>query len=164
MKEGKSKFVYIFLIAALSVYALHPLFNKYTFSGHDMVSHIERCIELKYALAHGIIYPRIFTNLCYGYSTPILNYQSPLFYYAVCIVDLFRNNIISSLKFVLGVCLLLSGLFMYQLVRYLWDDKAGVIAGLLYIYTPYHISQLYVRASLTEFFAVTLFPMLTYQL
>ncbi|MBU1626295.1 glycosyltransferase family 39 protein [bacterium] len=125
-----------------------------------MPDHITRCVELQYSLEHGVIFPRIFTNLCYGYSTPILNYQSPLFYYAVCLVDFLVNNITFSIKVVCALCFILSSFFMYQLVRYLWSDRAGIIAGLLYIYTPYHISQIYVRASLTEFFAVTLFPLI----
>jgi len=160
-KSGKVK--NLIIISFLSVFAIYPLFNTDTFVGHDMPDHITRCEELKYSLEHGVFFPRIFPNLCYGYSTPIFNYQSPLFYYAVCFAAFFAGKITVAIKIICALCFILSGIFMYQLVRYLWNDTAGIIAGVLYIYTPYHISQIYVRSSLTEFFAVTFFPLLMLQ-
>jgi len=161
---SSSSFKYILLLSLLSIFAIYPLLHEQLFTGHDMPDHIARCVELKYSLENGVFFPRIFSNLCFGYSVPILNFQSPLFYYAVWIVDLFTNNIAEALKLLCALCFIFSGIFMFYLVRYIWkDERASLIAGLLYIYTPYHISEIYVRASLTEFFAVTLFPLLLLQ-
>ena len=48
---------------------------------------------------------------------------------------------------------------MYRFARRLWGPWPGLIAGLLYVYAPYHLADIYVRAAFAEFVAFVIFPL-----
>jgi len=66
---------------------------------------------------------------------------------------------VSAVKAVFAFSLLFSGVTMFLFVRRFMGSRAGLLAGLVYIYIPYHIVDVYVRASLAESLALAFFPL-----
>jgi hypothetical protein len=68
-------------------------------------------------------------------------------------------DFVSSVKIVFGLSIVLSGLTMYLFVRRLMGPKAGLVAALVYVYVPYHVFDLYVRAALAESVTFVFIPL-----
>ena len=102
----------------------------------------------------------IWTNY-FGTGTPYLQFYGFLFFYLVGAVDLFVRDLFLSLKVVLGVSHVVSGLGMYLFVRFLCRSRrAGFVAGLAYVLSFWHTQQVLVmgRLPLSVVYAILPFP------
>ena len=98
----------------------------------------------------GVWYPRWSPDFAFGYGYPFFNIYGPLSSYAGEAFHLVGLDIVASVKVVFGLSAVLSGLTMYLFVRHLLGRPAGLVAALTYVYLPYHLFDLYVRAALAE--------------
>jgi hypothetical protein len=64
-----------------------------------------------------------------------------------------------AIKLVFGLSLIASGLTMYLFARDLLGRPAGFLAGLVYVYLPYHLFDIYVRAALAESVGLVFVPL-----
>jgi hypothetical protein len=64
-----------------------------------------------------------------------------------------------SVKAVLGLSVLLSGLAMYGFVRSWLGRNAGLVAAVAYMAIPYHLVDVYVRAAMAESVALIFLPL-----
>ncbi|MBR2289521.1 MAG: hypothetical protein IJ867_02670 [Clostridia bacterium] len=65
----------------------------------------------------------------------------------------------SGYKLVLFLGLLASGVAMYYFAKKITDDRnVGVLAGVLYMVMPYHLTDMYIRGSLGEFLSFIFIP------
>lgn len=158
MNRESAKYVFVLLI--LSVFFTAPLLNSHFLVPHDNEYHIVRLIELDKSISDGEIYARWLPDLAYGYGYPLFNYYSPLIYYLAEIVHLSGFNFFNSLKAIYFLGTILGGLFMFLYAREIFGNNAGLVAGVAYIYVPYHIVDVYVRGALPEFFSFAFFPLL----
>jgi hypothetical protein len=51
---------------------------------------------------------------------------------------------------------------MYLLGRRLYSPAAGLLAGVVYVYVPYHLATVYVRGAFSEAWALALYPLITW--
>ncbi|MCQ3979727.1 MAG: hypothetical protein DPW09_40430, partial [Anaerolineae bacterium] len=98
----------------------------------------------------GVWYPRWAPDFAFGHGYPFFNIYGPLSSYLGEIFHLAGLDIVNSVKVVFGLSALLSGLTMFLFVRRLLGPAPGLIAALTYVYIPYHLFDLYVRAALAE--------------
>lgn len=101
----------------------------------------------------------------YGY--PQFNYYPPSVYYFAEIFHLLGFQFIDSVKIIFALGFITSALAMFILTRSLFGNWAGFVAAILYTYIPYRALEVYVRGALSEFWALTFFPVIfwsTYQL
>jgi hypothetical protein len=69
-------------------------------------------------------------------------------------------DLVTSVKLVFGLAWVLSGLAMYGFVKRIFENRgAAFLAGLLYVFMPYHLVDVYVRAALAESVALVLLPL-----
>ena len=66
---------------------------------------------------------------------------------------------VSAVKVVFALSVLGSAAAMYLFVRRLLGRAAGLVAALVYVYAPYHLFDLYVRAALAEAFSCIFIPL-----
>lgn len=143
--------LYFWLTLLLSLPVLGPLLQPgYYWGAHDARHSVYYLHQFNQAIQEGIWYPRWTPDLAFGYGYPLFNIYGPLSTYAGQVFVLAGLDIVTAVKIVFGLSAVLSGLTMYFFVRRLLNPAAGLIAALTYVYIPYHIFDLYVRAALAE--------------
>ena len=142
---------YFWLTLLLSFPVVGPLLQPgYFWGAHDARHSVYFLHQFDRAIRDGIWYPRWAPDFAFGYGYPFFNIYGPLSSYLGEILHLAGLDIVSAVKVVFGISALLSGLTMYLFVRRLLGAPAGLIAALTYVYIPYHLFDLYVRAALAE--------------
>ena len=151
----------IILVLLLSFWAIRPLFVSGFFPMHDDTQ-VARVFEMGKMLKDGIFPVRWVPDLGYGYGYPIFNFYAPLAYYVGALFILLGFDALTATKIMMGIGILLSGIFMYLLAREFWGEIGGVLSGLFYVYAPYHALDIYVRGDVAEFWAYAFVPLMFY--
>jgi len=159
MRFKKASIIYcLLLIVCLSYFAVRPLFHSGFFPMHDDTQ-VVRVFEMAQSLKDGQFPVRWVAGLGYGFGYPLFNFYAPLAYYFGAFFILAGFNALIATKIMFGFGLVAAGVFMYFLVKEFWGSAAGVVAGLFYIYAPYHAVDVYVRGAVGEFWAMVFLPL-----
>lgn len=149
----------LLLLLLLTAFAWIPLLAPgYFMRAHDAGHSLFWLVEFDAAIRDGFLYPRWAPDHALGFGYPLWIFYAPLAYYVAEFFHLIGFGIAAAIKITWAVAFILSGVTMYRFARKLWGPGPGLIAGLLYVYAPYHLVNIYVRAALAEFFAFALFP------
>jgi hypothetical protein len=147
------------IVLGLTVPVLWPLVGPAYLSSHDGLHHLFRLLDLDWCIRGAVLYPRWLPHLGFGYGYPVLNYYAPLSYYTAEAFHLLGAGFVDSIKLTYAVGFLGSGVTMYLFAKEHMGRIPGVLAGLVYIYLPYHLADAYVRGALAEFLAFPFFPL-----
>ena len=137
-----------------------PLLQAAPLCTDDGALHLFRTVALDRAIGDGLLYPRWFPDLAYGYGFPFFNYREPLGYYAIEAAHLLGASFPLALNLVLALGVLLSGQTMLLWVSDIFDRPAGFIAGLVYMAAPYTLIGAIARANQPEVIALALLPLI----
>ena len=148
----------LLLVILFSFWAIKPLLNPGFFPMHDDTQ-VARVFEMKKALSDGMFPVRWVPDLGYGFGYPIFNFYAPFAYYIGAFFMFLGFDGLIATKIMIGLGTVLAGVFMYLFAREFWDETGGVIAGLLYIYAPYHALNIYVRGAIAELWAYAFIPL-----
>lgn len=164
------------LLLLLGTFALAPLFAPgYFYSAHDGRHSVFYQIMFHASLRDGALWPRWAMHHIQGYGYPTFVIQAPLGFYLTEIFVLLGAGFTTAAKMSWAVGFYASGLGMYALVAHWLETNgrkerngeqgagrlhqlAAVVAGLVYIYIPYHIADMYVRAALNDTLLFAWFP------
>lgn len=130
--------------------------------GHDTFFHLSRIEGLATSIKHHDYLPSIYPlkNNGFGYISPM--FYADVLLYPFAIVYLWGVSIVSSYKLVIYVWTFLACLSMmycvYRLSRK--SVKASILAGILYTFNNYHVSDVFVRGALGEVQALIFLPLL----
>lgn len=142
---------YLWLTLLLSLPVIGPLLQPgYFWGAHDARHSVYFLQQFVIALRDGVWYPRWAPDFAFGYGYPFFNIYGPLSSYVGAALHLIGFELVTAVKIVFGLSALLSGLTMYLFGRRLLGPASGLIAALVYVYLPYHLFDLYVRAALAE--------------
>lgn len=142
---------YLWLTLLLSLPVIGPLLQPgYFWGAHDARHAVYFLYEFDQAIRDGVWYPRWSPDFAFGYGYPFFNVYGPLSFYAGEALLFAGLDLVASVKIIFGLAAILSGLAVYLLVKRLLGDPAGLVAALTYVYIPYHLYDLYVRADLAE--------------
>lgn len=148
------------LILLLSVPAVAPLTHPgYFWGAHDARHSVYFLLEFDRSFRDGVLYPRWMPDFNFGYGYPFFNIYSPGAFYLSEFLHLAGMDLVTATKVVFGLGLLLSGLTMYLYSRRLLGTGGGLVAAIAYVYIPYHLVDVYVRAALAESLAFVFFPL-----
>lgn len=150
----------IFVILALSLFIIWPLFLPGYFSHHDDLQ-IMRIFEMRRCLQDLQIPCRWVPDMGYGNGYPLFNYYNPFPYYIGGILSFLLPFIISA-KILFFIPLLLAPVAMYFLAKEIFGKTGGFFAGLLYMFAPYRALDTYVRGAISESFAIAIIPLVAY--
>jgi len=151
---------YLVLTLILSLFAIGPLLQPgYYWGAHDARSHVYFLFEFTQSIQDGILWPRWGPDWAFGYGYPFWNIYGPLAYYVGAGVHSLGLDVVSAVKVVFGLSVLGSAAAMYLFMRRLLGRPAGLVAGLVYVYVPYHLFDLYVRAALSEAVSFVFIPL-----
>lgn len=116
------------------------------------------------AFRNGQIPTRFLGQLNNGYGYPIANFAYPGFLYLGIPFHAAGIGVVETIKILLGVSLIGSGLFTFFWLRKFASSFAAFIGALVYIYVPYHLYDVYTRGSVGEVLALVVVPFILWQL
>jgi len=151
---------HLLLVWLLTVPALAPLVQPTLIRTADGLLHLYRVVALDYALAGGgPLFPRWLPDLAYGYGFPLFIFYAPLSYYITLALSWVTPTATTAFNSALGLALLLAGSSAYLFVKTLFGPKAGLLAGVAYIYAPFQLTNIFSRGGLPAAWAMALFPL-----
>ena len=165
----------LILLLALTVLAMAPLLGSgYFLSAHDGRHSVFFVAMFDEAIRDGALWPRWAMHHSQGYGYPTFVIQAPFAFYVAEIFILLGAGITNAVKLTWGVSTVAAAWGMYVLVR-AWTEAhpgnpqlairnsqfatlAAVLAALLYVFIPYRLLDMYVRAALAETMLLAWFP------
>lgn len=151
------------ILTSASFIASLPLLTDFLFWGHDLDFHLNRILALANGLEAGHIFVPIQTEVLNGYG-----YASPLFYSQLF---LYLPAILYNLAVPMQVCyqiyaifvnILTCGIAYYSFKGIVQDNQIAAVGTLLYLLSPYRITNFYIRAAVGEYTAMAFFPLIVY--
>ncbi len=152
---------YLALLVLFSCFAIGPLLQPgYFWGAHDGRHSVYFLFEFNRAIQDGIFYPRWMPDFTFGYGYPFFNIYGPGAFYLSEAFYLLLSDYVVATKIVFAFAILLSGPAMFGFIKRLTGSSpAAFLSGLAYVYIPYHIADIYVRAALAESFALIFLPL-----
>ncbi len=154
----------LILLFVLSAFALAPLASPgYFFGAHDADHSVFFLVEFDKAIRDGALWPRWGPDHALGYGYPLWLLYAPLAYYVAEGFHLLGLGFTAAVKAAWALGFVFGGWGMFLLLRR-WFGRgpagraAALVGGLLYVYAPYHLLTITVRAAFAEFSAMAWFP------
>ncbi len=104
-------------------------------------------------------YPGWATDQALGYGYPTFVLYPPLAYYVAEVFHLLGAGKIVAIKWTWALATMGAGLAMYAYARQVMGRQRGLLAAIVYVYVPYHLADIYVRAALAEYGAFVWMPL-----
>jgi len=152
-----TRHIFFFLVLAILPALVFLLPDGY-FASSDGMIHLYRLFELDRAIGEGVFFPRWFPLSAYGYGLPVLNYYPPLMYYLAEVFHLLGAGYIAAIKLTIATTLALAAFSMFLFARAWLSERAAFVAAIAYAYSPYLLSDAYVRGNFPEMLAMSLLP------
>jgi hypothetical protein len=149
------------LVVLFGLIVLSPLLQPgYFWGAHDARHDVYFIFQYDKSVQDGIWFPRWSPDWTFGYGYPFFIVYGPL---ATFIGELFHHFLglgyEASVKAVLGLSIILSGLAMYGFVRSWLGRNAALVAAVAYMTIPYHLVDVFVRAAMAESVALVFLPL-----
>jgi hypothetical protein len=150
----------LWLVVAFCLLAAAPLAGPdYFFDAHDAPNTVFFLTEFDAALRDGVWYPGWATDQALGYGYPTFVLYPPLAYYVAEGFHLLGATKVAAVKWTFALATVGAGLAMYAYGRRLLGRWPGFLAAVVYVYMPYHLVDIYVRAALAEYSAFVWMPL-----
>lgn len=163
MKElikRKRKLIDIIIIILVASFLCIPLLksnlNVYL---DDGVQHIARAYETLNDFKVGHAFSKVISSLTnnFGYSWDL--FYGPVSSYGIMLLSIFSGNVIVGYKLLCYFAMILSGIFMYKFMfSFINNRDASLLASILYMTFPYHLTDLYTRNALGEYLSFIFIP------
>ncbi len=152
---------YLILLILFSLFAISPLLAPgYFWGAHDGRHSVYFLFEFDRSIQDGIYYPRWAPDYTFGYGYPMFNIYAPGALYVSEAFHLLGFDFVTATKIVFALAIVLSGVAMFAFIKRLTgSSQAAFLSGLAYVYIPYHIADVYVRAALAESVALIFLPL-----
>ena len=151
---------YLWLVLAFSLFVVLPLAGPdYFFNAHDAPHSVFFLTEFDAALRDGVWYPGWATDQALGYGYPTFVLYPPLAFYVAEGFHFLGASKVAAVKWTWALATVGAGLAMYLWVRHLVGRQGGLLASVVYLYMPYRLADIYVRAALAEYCAFVWMPL-----
>lgn len=154
-----------FLLILISFLPLISIFRQGVYESGDFNIHIYRAMEFYNSLTEGNFMPSWAGNLNATYGYPLFIFNYPLPYYLLTFFHFLGFTFITSMKLLLSLTLITSGIFMYLFSRNLFKNNlAAFTSAIFYIFAPYHLIDLHFKVVIGELLSFTLLPIIFFYL
>jgi len=156
----------LLLVLGLTLFTVIPLLrNPGLPNGPDVLYHSYRVAEMNRSWSQGLLFPTWAEGFYLGYGSPLFHFYARLTY---VITSLFHAVLglgaLDALRALLVLSLLGCSSGMYLFAKRRFGRLSGVIAGLLYVYSPYLMyTEAYARGTYPELLSFALFPWLLWR-
>jgi hypothetical protein len=159
MRKFLKNNIFLILTVLLSVPSVVALFH-FGFYGASDDLHVAWLFEMDKIIRMGQIPPRFVPDLSFGFGYPLFNFAFPLPFYLGEIFHLVGFTLVDSIKIVFGLSLIGSGVAMYLLLNQFVSKFFSLAGTLVYVYTPYRSTDVYIRGAFGESLTFVFLPLL----
>ncbi len=99
-------------------------------------------------------------DMGYQYGYPQFNFYPPSVFYIGGLLNLIGIQVIDAVKILFILGFILSALTMFLFLKDLLGKWPAFVGAMLYSIVPYKATEVYVRGSLSEFWAFVFFPLI----
>ncbi len=145
-------------VVLFGVVSASPLMKAYMTCSDDGVFHIHKALGLETLIKLGHWFPRWTPHMAHGFGYPLYNFYAPLSSYVLAGIHNLGPIYPLALHIALGMCIALSGLAVFYLVRDYWGPWSGLVAAVVYQTSPYVAFNVLFRGALAETMAISLMP------
>ncbi len=148
----------IFIVAIIGM--LSYFINPYN-ENDDTQYHMVNILEFKNQFLENPFNTKIVGGIAndFGYGTRL--FYPPLAHTSVALIDIVIDNIEISFKAFNFLIVFLSGLAIYYLAKKIFEnDKISVLAAIIYMLFPYHLSDVFIRDALAETLVFVFIPII----
>ena len=161
-ERRKKRIIFWGIVGIIGVVSV-PLLTDYCMNGMDLIFHLIRIEGVKKGLLSGQMPVRIQPNWFSGYGYASSVFYGDTFLVLPALLRMIGLPIQAAYKLFLLVLNIATALVAYVCFKNSFRDSwAGLIAAMLYTWSPYRIYDLYGRAALGEAIALTFLPILCY--
>jgi hypothetical protein len=149
------------LVLLFAIAVIAPLLQPgYFWGAHDARHDVYFIQQYGLSFREGIFWPRWSPDWTFGYGYPFFTVYAPLStFVGVLFNQIGGLGYEASVKAVLALSIVGSGLAMYGFARSWLGRWAGVVAAVAYMTVPYHLVNVFVRAAMAESFALAFLPL-----
>lgn len=152
------------LLALMGLIVAYPLLRPVMVCGADFPGHLAHAVELDRLTSQGIWYPRWAPDFVFGYGYPTFNFYPPLPRYLAVALHRLGLPLRDAVNSSMALALMLAGPAMYVLARSIYGERAGMAAGLAFVFAPYLANDALQRYALGETLALSLMPIVFWAL
>lgn len=163
ISKQKATVITLGLFFILSFPAIKDMLLPHYFPMHDDLQ-ILRLKAMDDCIMDRQIPCRWIKDAGFGYGYPMFNYYPPLPYYVAEGLHLLGMDYFWSIKITFVLSFILSGLFMFALLRRFVSNAGALTGALFYVWAPYHSVDVYVRGAMNEAWGLTFFPLILFAL
>jgi hypothetical protein len=159
----KNKIFWIISVIVITIPAFLSLLRPGLYPMQDD-HHVFRMFEMNKCFNDGQIPCRWIPDAGYGYGYPQFNFYAPAIYYFGQLFYTLGFQFVDVIKILIVLGFMLGATGMYILTKEFFGNFAGFVAASFYTFAPYKAQQIYVRGSLSEFWASVFFPLILWSL
>jgi hypothetical protein len=154
--------VHVLLVALLCAIAAAPLLKPgYFWGAHDARHDVFFIFQYLRGIEGGDWLARWSPDFSWGYGYPFFLIYGPLTsFLGAILVGFLRFGYTQAVEVLFAAAIIASGLAMYGYVRSWLGRNAAVVAAVTYVFLPYRLVEVYVRASLAEYVALMWLPLI----
>lgn len=163
MEKLKYSYLWIVLVVLFTLPAVWNLLRSGFFPMQDdlqafRIQQMDKCFQ------DGQIPCRWVPDAGYRYGYPQFNYYPPSVYYVGAIMHNVGFQYIDAVKILFVLGYIASAVAMFVLVDSLIGSWPAFVSSILYTYVPYKAVEVYVRGAMSEFWALTFFPLILWSI
>lgn len=156
----ENKWIHFFIIIIIGICLSIPLCKIQIRDTHDGCLHMLRLIGTIDTLKIGQFPPLINQNYCNGSGYSMNLFYPPLVTYIPLLFKLIAPTYAVTLKIYASVCIILSGITMYQFVYQVTKKRSiALFSAIFYLIAPYKLANVYKRFAIGEFTAMVFIPL-----
>lgn len=159
-------FKFLIIVLAISIFACQPYLNNMLIYTHDLGYHLNRIMEISKNLDIKVfpsfIHSGLLNNL--GYANSIF-YPEIFLYIPAILMSLFNLHVLTVYKIFLIMITFFTFITTYISAKGIFRKKGTAwIASLLYVFSLYRLTDIYVRGALGEILSFIFIPLIFYGL
>lgn len=154
--------LFVLLLVILLVPAIFPFVKPgfiVTDDGGWMIIRLSAFFD---TIRDGQIPARFIERLNFGYGYPVANFLYPGYLYIGSIIHITGFNFTESVKILFSLSIIFSGIFSFIWLRRLFTNVDAFIGAVVYVYSPYHLFDIFKRGSLGEALSISVLPLALY--
>ncbi len=160
MKNIKRQIPALTYTLFLTVLVLYPyLVKDFLAIEHDTFFHLSRIENLSISIRNGDFFPALypFENNGFGYASPL--FYSDFFLIVPALLHIASLSLINAYKLAVFCATLIGAIGMLKLSFAMTQDQnASMVSTAAFMFSNYHITDIFVRGALGEIFALAALP------
>jgi hypothetical protein len=162
MTERRADRVHVLLVILLCAIAAAPLLKPgYFWGAHDARHDVYFIFQYLRGIEGGDWLARWSPDFSWGYGYPFFLIYGPFTsFLGAVLVGFVGVGYTQAVEILFGAAIIVSGLAMYGYIRSWLGRNAGLVAAVAYVFLPYRLVEVYVRASLAEYVALMWLPLI----